>query len=82
MWAVVEINKKQYKVAKGDILPVQRLKQEGDIVFDKVLLLSKGKTNEVEIGKPYVKGAVVKAKILDVCLFFRSGQAYQYATTL
>lgn len=63
MWAVVEIGKKQYKVQKGDKLSVERLKAEGDITFDDVLLLCKNK--KVEVGAPYVKGAKVKAVIIE-----------------
>jgi len=63
MWAVVEIGKKQYKVTKGDKLSVERLKAEGDITFDNVLLLCKNK--KVEIGAPYIKGAKVTAKIVE-----------------
>ena len=62
MWAVVEIGKKQYLVKKGDTLEVERLKEkEGEIVFDKVLLLVDKK--KVSVGQPYLKKAKVKAKI-------------------
>lgn len=62
MWAVVEISKKQYLVKEGDKLEVQRLKQkEGNIVFDKVLLLASD--DKVDIGNPYVEGAKVVAEI-------------------
>ncbi len=64
MLAVVEINKKQYLVEKGDILEVQRIKGEKDkAVFDKVLLLVDGK--KVKIGTPYVDKARVEAQIVE-----------------
>lgn len=64
MFAVVEIQGKQYKVAKADVLSVERMEGTvGDMVsFDRVLLVSDGKTSK--IGTPVVAGAVVKAKIL------------------
>jgi large subunit ribosomal protein L21 len=64
MFAVVTISGKQYNVAKGDVLLVDKLEGEaGDTLnFDHVLLTSdKGVTN---IGTPVVSGSVVKAKIV------------------
>lgn len=61
MWAVVEIDKKQYIAQKGDTLQVQLLKEkEGQLLFDKVLLVVDGE--KVSIGAPYVKDAQVKAE--------------------
>jgi len=65
MYAVVETGGKQYRVQKDDVLKVELLKGEpGDeVILDKVLM--KGKDDSVEIGKPYIEGASVKAEILD-----------------
>jgi len=64
MLAVVEINKKQYLVEKGDTLEVQRIKDKKDkAVFDKVLLLFDGK--KVKIGTPYLDKAKVEAQIME-----------------
>jgi len=65
MYAVIETGGKQYKVAEGETISVERLKQEKDtaIAFDKVLLISDGKTPV--IGQPYVEGASVAATVLD-----------------
>lgn len=64
MLAVVEINKKQYLVEKGDCLEVQRIKDEKDkIVFDKVLILADSK--KIKIGTPYVENAKVEAQIVE-----------------
>ncbi len=63
MWAVVEINKKQYKVSKGDVIPVDRLKVTGKIDFERVLLLCDG--DNVEVGRPYLDGVSVKAEVLE-----------------
>lgn len=64
MFAVVEINKKQYLVEKGEILKVQRIKdQKEKAVFDKVLLLADGK--KVKIGTPYLDKTKVEAQIIE-----------------
>ena len=64
MFAVVTISGKQYSVAKGDIVLVDKIegKEGEEIIFDHVLLTNnKDKTN---IGTPLVPGAKVKAKIV------------------
>lgn len=64
MFSIVSIGGKQYKVAKGEKVIVQRLDGEvGDtLTFDRVLLVADdGKT---KIGTPTVKGATVTAKIV------------------
>ena len=63
MFAVVQIQGKQYKVIKGDVITVERMEgATGESVsFDRVLLVS---DKTIKIGTPVVKGAVVKAKIL------------------
>ena len=62
MYAIIETGGKQYKVAKDDILEVEKLDgQKGDsISFDKVLLAVEG--DAVKIGSPYVAGAKVLAE--------------------
>jgi large subunit ribosomal protein L21 len=62
MYAVIETGGKQYRVSAGETIFVEKLDvNEGDeVVFDKVLLVSKdGKTL---VGKPYLEGAKVVAK--------------------
>jgi len=63
MYAVIQTGGKQYRVAPGDSLRVEKLSgDEGDeIVFDKVLLIADGE--RIEIGKPYVEGGSVTAKV-------------------
>jgi len=64
MWAVVKIKGHQYLVKEKTRLTVQSLgAKEGDTVdFGDVLLVADA--NEVKIGKPFVKGAKVEAKVL------------------
>jgi large subunit ribosomal protein L21 len=63
-FAIIETGGKQYKVASGDVLKVEKIKgdfKEGDtITFDKVLLVDNGK-DETTVGTPYISGAKVTA---------------------
>ena len=65
MYAIVEIAGQQFKVEAGKEIFVQRLPQTKDenVEFDTVLLVDNG--GKVKVGAPYVKGAVVKATVLD-----------------
>lgn len=64
-FSVIETGGKQYRVAPGDKLVVEKLPEtKGSAVkFDKVLLTADGEN--VEVGVPYVKGASVEAKVVD-----------------
>ena len=61
-FAIIETGGKQYKVASGDTIKIEKIKgtfKEGDtITFDKVLLVDNGK-DETTIGTPYISGASV-----------------------
>lgn len=67
-FAVIKTGGKQYKVSKGDVLRVEKIKGEheaGDkITFDKVLLVDNGK--DTTIGTPYIDGATVEATISKI----------------
>lgn len=65
MLAVIETGGKQYLVKSGEELKIEKLPQsEGDeVVFDKVLLMSDDKGENLQIGTPYVEGASVKASL-------------------
>lgn len=64
MYAIIQTGGKQYKVAEGDLLHIEKL--EGDagskVNFAEVLLVG-GKT--VKIGAPLVAGAKVDAEIVS-----------------
>ena len=65
MYAVIETGGKQYRVAEGDILYIEKLDLEPDstVTFDKVFAV--GKEGGAVIGTPLVEGASVSAKILS-----------------
>ena len=62
-YAIIETGGKQYKVAEGDVLFVEKLSaEEGSAVkFDTVLAVGGDKA---AIGAPVVEGASVDAKVL------------------
>jgi large subunit ribosomal protein L21 len=62
MYAIIETGGKQYRIKEGDEIYIEKLEAEGEITFDKVVLV--GKEDEIVVGTPYVKGANVKAAIL------------------
>jgi large subunit ribosomal protein L21 len=70
--AIIETCGKQYTVAKGDLIRIEKLAavkgvehKEGDkIVFDKVMLVDDGK--DTTIGTPYIEKARVTATIARI----------------
>ena len=65
MYAIVETGGKQYRVSPNDVIDVEKLDlPEGSICeLDKVLMVAKD-NGETLVGRPYVEGAVVVAKVV------------------
>ena len=70
-FAVIKTGGKQYKVSKGTVLSIEKIKAKGieykkgdKLTFDKVLLVDSGK--DVTIGTPYIDGAKVDAEIVEI----------------
>jgi len=65
MYAVLETGSKQYRVAAGDRLEVERLPIEAGqpVTFDRVLLISND--GKVTIGSPTVTSASVVADVVE-----------------
>lgn len=63
MYAVIKTGGKQYRVAEGDKLRVEKLPGDvgSELTFEEVLMVGGDK---VSVGAPLVSGASVKAKIL------------------
>ncbi|HUC85992.1 MAG TPA: 50S ribosomal protein L21 [Candidatus Acidoferrales bacterium] len=64
MYAVLETGSKQYRVAAGDTVEIERLETEAGkpVTFDRVLLVSnEGKTT---VGSPTITGATVAADVV------------------
>ena len=64
MHAIIETGGKQYKVAEGDTLFIEKLPNEaGDnVTFDKVLAVIDGE--KITVGTPVVEGAKVDASVV------------------
>ncbi len=64
MHAIIETGGKQYKVAEGDVLFIEKLPADaGDaVVFDRVLAVLDG--GNATIGTPVVDGATVEASVV------------------
>ena len=64
MHAIIVTGGKQYKVAEGDTLFIEKLPVEADsqVVFDQVLAILDG--DSATIGTPTVAGATVEATVL------------------
>lgn len=65
MYAVLETGSKQYRVAAGDKLEVERLAVEAGqpVTFDRVLLVSD--EGSVKVGSPTVPNATVVADVVE-----------------
>lgn len=65
MYAVIKTGGKQYRVSKGLKLKVEKLEvaTDGIIEFDHVLMVGEG--DSVKLGQPFVKGALVTAKVVN-----------------
>ena len=63
MYAVIETGGKQYKVANGDVIYVEKLDAEvASTVEFKVVAV--GNDDGITVGAPYVEGAKVTAEIV------------------
>jgi large subunit ribosomal protein L21 len=66
-FAVIQTGGKQYKVAKGDTVSVEKIKGEykvGDkVTIESVVMKDDGK--KTVLGAPYIKGATVGATIVE-----------------
>lgn len=64
MYAIIATGGKQYKVAEGDIIKVEKLGLEAgsEVTFDQVLAVNKG---EMVVGNPTVASAKVTATVVE-----------------
>ena len=65
MYAVLETGSKQYRVATGDTLEIERLPGEAgqSVTFDRVLLVNRD--GQVSVGAPTVAGATVVGDVVE-----------------
>ena len=64
MYAIIKTGGKQYCVAEGKVITIEKLDIEAgaEVAFDEVLLVS---GDSVKIGQPTVAGAKVTGKVLE-----------------
>jgi len=65
MYAIIKTGGKQYRVAEGQTLNVEKLVGEPgeNVDFNEVLLVSNG--DHIQVGNPYLNNASVKAEVVD-----------------
>ena len=65
MYAVISSGGKQYKVAEGEVLRVEKLPGEigAEVTFDRVLLFSDGEN--MSIGQPVLDNVAVRGHIVE-----------------
>jgi large subunit ribosomal protein L21 len=67
-FAVIATGGKQYRVSVGDVVTIEKFKEErtkGDAVtFNQVLLVDNGK--DTTIGTPYIDGARVEGEVISI----------------
>lgn len=63
MYAVIQNGGKQFKVAEGDVVRMERINADVDSVVEaeQVLMIADG--SDVKVGKPVVEGAKVTLKV-------------------
>lgn len=62
MYAIIETGGKQYRVEEGDEIDVELLETDKAVKFDRVLLVSDGKSPK--IGTPHLTQCFVHAEVL------------------
>jgi large subunit ribosomal protein L21 len=79
-FAIFQTGGKQYRVAQGDIIKVEKLNADGKIEFDQVLMVGD------KVGTPFVEGAKVVAEVVeqkraDKILVFKKKRRQNYRRT-
>lgn len=64
MYAIIKTGGKQYKVAEGDVIYVEKLDAQEGAGYDFQEVLAVNDDNGLVIGKPFVEGASVKATVV------------------
>ena len=80
MSAIFQTGGKQYRVAEGDIIKVEKLNATGTVDFDQVLMAGD------KVGTPFVEGAKVVAEVIeqkrdDKVLVFKKKRRQNYRRT-
>ncbi len=83
MFAIIETGGKQYRVAKDDVISIEKIagKPGDNVTLDQVLLLNDDK--DINLGTPLLKGAKVSATIVnqakaDKVIVFKKKRRHNY----
>lgn len=65
MFAIVQVGAAQYKIAEGDVIQPNRLKEEKGttLTLDKVLLFSH--EQDIRVGRPFLSDVSVEAQVVE-----------------
>ena len=72
MYAVIQTGGKQYRVAQGSTIKVEKLDAEtgASVELDRVLMVADG--DDIKVGAPFLEGGKVTATIKSHCLLYTS----------
>nr|WP_295978064.1 50S ribosomal protein L21 [uncultured Agrobacterium sp.] len=65
MFAVIKTGGKQYRVAADAVLTIEKLEAEAGATIEFTEVLVVGEGADAKIGAPFVKGAIVKAEVVE-----------------
>ncbi|HVM82993.1 MAG TPA: 50S ribosomal protein L21 [Candidatus Binatia bacterium] len=83
MYAVIKTGGKQYKVAKNDVILVEKLEGEAGAAVSLTEVLMIGDGANITVGQPTVKGASVAAEVVeqakaDKVIIFKKNRRHNY----
>ncbi|WP_395016022.1 50S ribosomal protein L21 [Dongia sp.] len=83
MYAVIKTGGKQYKVASGDVILVEKIEGEAGAAITLAEVLMIGDGANITVGAPTVKGASVAAEIVgqekaDKVIIFKKNRRHNY----
>jgi large subunit ribosomal protein L21 len=64
MYAIIETGGKQYRVEEGDMLDVELVGSNGEVKFDKVLMIHDGQS--AKVGSPHLAKCAVIGEIISI----------------
>lgn len=80
MYAVIKTGGKQYRVAKGDVITIEKLDSEAGkkTSFDTVLMVNDGKATSFDTAGATVEGKVVEQTRGEKVIVFKKKRRHNY----
>ena len=63
MYAIIETSGKQFRVAEGDIIKIEKIDNKESVTFGNVLMVSDN--DKISYGNPFIAAAKVTADVLE-----------------